>query len=241
MKALVKREAAKGIWMEEVPVPQPRPTCRNSSSISALSGIATSCAAVSSAIASGIGITMRAGATKYSAHVPRPDAAATRWPTASPSPPAPSASTPPSPSLPPIAGRAGSSPYCPPTVTHSWVVTGPTRAERIHHAQPLAAADRGQRRLVAVLAAHGQQVVVVDRCQLHADPHFAGGGLGQRTVAGDKHVGRIAELVVDGATHVGLRQSRRHPSYTPWPVRASPTPLSGAHYRFHKPRRMGTR
>src|SRR3546814_8198856 len=84
-------------------------------------------------------------------------------------------------------------------------------------------------------------VVVVDRRQLHADPHFAGGGLGHRTVADDKHVGRIAELVVDGATHVGLRQSRRHPSYTPWPVRASPTPLSGAHYRFHKPRRMGTR
>jgi len=25
MKALVKREAAKGIWLEEVPVPQPGP------------------------------------------------------------------------------------------------------------------------------------------------------------------------------------------------------------------------
>src|SRR3546814_9303374 len=89
------------------------------------------------------------------------------------------------------------------------------RAERIHHAQSLAAADRGQRRLVAVLAAHGQQVVVVDRRQLHADPHFAGGGLGHRTVAGDKHVGRIAELMVGGRSeeHTSELQSLMRSSY----------------------------
>src|SRR3546814_19193862 len=108
-------------------------------------------------------------------------------------------------------------------------------------AQPRAAADRGQRRLVAVLAADGQQVVVVDRRQLHADPHFAGDGLGHRTVADDKHVGRTAELVVDGATHVGLRQSRSHPSSTPWHVRPYPTHLPGAPSPLHKPRRMATR
>ena len=41
----------------------PGSTCMNSSSISALSGMATSCAATSSGIASGTGITMRADAS----------------------------------------------------------------------------------------------------------------------------------------------------------------------------------
>ena len=69
--------------------------------------LTVTCLKTSSGMASGIGTTMRAGARKYSAHAPRAEAAVTRWPTSSPSTPAPSASTIPRPSLPPIAGRVG--------------------------------------------------------------------------------------------------------------------------------------
>jgi hypothetical protein len=66
-------------------------------------------------------------------------------------------------------------------------------AECIDHAQCFTATDRRQRRLVAVQAAHGQQVVVVDRGQHGADAHLAGAGLGQGGIGNGKDVGRVAE------------------------------------------------
>src|SRR5690606_14983981 len=105
----------------------PGPTASDSSSISALSGIATSCAASSSGMASGTGTSARASATKYSAQVPRADAAVTRCPGAKPSTPSPIASTTPQPSLPPIAGSVGFHPYCPRMVNRSWLWIGASR------------------------------------------------------------------------------------------------------------------
>ena len=82
---------------------------REFSRASALNGIETICAAVSSLIPSGTGISPAAFATKYSAHTPKAPPL-TRWPTFSVSTPSPSASTMPTASVPLAAGSPGLNP-----------------------------------------------------------------------------------------------------------------------------------
>ena len=73
----------------------------------ALNGMAISCAAASSGISSGTGMTPAALAMKLSAQVPWTPAALTRRPTMAASTPSPTASIVPTASEPPIAGSGG--------------------------------------------------------------------------------------------------------------------------------------
>ena len=90
-------------------IQSPGSRSRESRRASALNGIETSCAAVSSLMASGTGIRPAALATKYSAHTPKVPPL-TRWPTFSVSTPSPTASTMPTASVPLAAGRSGLNP-----------------------------------------------------------------------------------------------------------------------------------
>ena len=93
-------------WM----IQSPASTSRKSRRLSALNGIATSWAAVSSLRASGTGMSPAAFATKYSLHTPKVPPVTTRWPTAGDSTPSPSASTMPTASVPAWAGSSGLKP-----------------------------------------------------------------------------------------------------------------------------------
>ncbi|MNZ89329.1 hypothetical protein D3C78_1082470 [compost metagenome] len=75
------------------------------------------------------------------------------------------------------------------------------RAQGFDQADGFAAANGRQSRLVAVLAAHRPQVVVVNGRQQGLDPHFARAGLRHRLLAQLKNVGGFAKNGVDGTAH----------------------------------------
>ncbi len=81
-----------------------------------------------------------------------------------------------------------------------------TFAQRIDHAQGFAATDRRQGRLVAIQAAYGQQVVIVDRGKRGADAHLTGAGFGQGDIGDGKDGGGIAEGGIEGGAHGSIHE-----------------------------------
>ncbi|CEE83462.1 hypothetical protein XAC2852_880048 [Xanthomonas citri pv. citri] len=77
-------------------------------------------------------------------------------------------------------------------------------AQRIDHARAFAAADRRQCGLVAVVAAHRPQVMVVDGRTPHRDADLALAGLRCGPFAKFEHLGRVAVPGVDGCAHASL-------------------------------------
>lgn len=88
----------------------PGSIARSCSRLTALNGMATSCAAASSGMPSGARMSAAAFATNCSAQTPKTPPAMTRSPTATASTPSPSASTTPTASVPLAAGSSGTKP-----------------------------------------------------------------------------------------------------------------------------------
>ena len=75
-------------------------------------------------------------------------------------------------------------------------------AHSLDDAERFGAADgTGQFGLVAIIAAHGPKVVVVNGREHHAQQRFASGGRGLVGFAGGQNLGGLAECVVDGSEH----------------------------------------
>jgi hypothetical protein len=74
-------------------------------------------------------------------------------------------------------------------------------AEFLYHAERLRAADRRQRRLDAIRARHGHQVMSVDGGQDHPDPRLPRPGRRPLTLGKGQHLGRIAEPFEYNAVH----------------------------------------
>ena len=99
-------------------------------------------------------------------------------------------------------------------------------AECVDHASCFAAADCGEFGLVAVVATHGPQVMVVHRRTSHRDAHLALAWLGRGLLAESKHLGGVAELGVEGCAHGNLLPSARS-AKRPLIVKSSAMPLGG--------------